>query len=330
MPDIWKGRADPIGPADFKRAAQDLNVSEAVIRAVFEVEAAGKFYRADGTVERRFEPHKFPVMHWPKLAFDPKGKAAWRASLAVKQADRERMFKTAYALDPGAALAAASWGAPQIMGSNAVAAGYRTAAAMVSDMADRSTAHLEAFAAFVKSQGLGAKLRAHDWRGFAARYNGDGKADDYARKIEAAYQRISGKASAVVLRLGSEGDGVRELQRALGIGVDGGFGPATEKAVKAFQQNHGLTPEGIVGDKTWDAIRRTKPQIQPPAQKTDADLTARVVQISGALTAGSGAVAAIGDALPDTAVNVLVIGAVAAGLLALGAWLFLKLRERVR
>lgn len=325
----WKGRADPLGPADFKRAAQDLNVSDAVIRAVFEVEASGKFYRDDGTVERRFEPHKFPVMHWPALGFAPGRKAAWRASLAIKQADRERMFTKAYAIDKEATAKATSWGAPQIMGSNAGAAGYRTALAMVGDMADRSAAHVEAFAAFVKAEGLVPKLRAHDWRGFAARYNGNGKADEYGRKIEAAYQRISGKSSAVVLRLGSEGAGVRELQRALRIKVDGGFGPATEKAVKAFQTNHGLKADGVVGDKTWDAIRRGRPEVKPPAQKTDADVTARVAAISGALTAGSGAVAAVGDALPDTAVTILVIGAVAAALLALGAWLYLKARERV-
>lgn len=324
----WKGRADPLGPADFKRAAQDLNVSEAVIRAVFEVEASGKFYRDDGTVERRFEPHKFPVIHWPALGFSPGRKAAWRASMAIKQADRERMFAKAYVIDQERAAHATSWGAPQIMGSNAGAAGYRSALAMVSDMADRSAAHIEAFAAFVKSEGLVTLLRAHDWRTFAARYNGDGKADEYARKIEAAYQRVSGKASAVVLRLGSEGDGVRELQRALGIDPDGGFGPATQAAVMAFQTNHGLKADGVVGDKTWDAIRRGRPEVKPPAQKTDADITARVAAISGALTAGSGAVAAVGDALPDTAVTILVIGAVAAGLLALGAWLFLKARER--
>lgn len=217
------------------------------------------------------------------------------------------MFKTAYALDPDAALAATSWGAPQILGSNAQAAGYRTAADMVGEMADRSAAHLQAFAAFVKTEGLASSLRAHDWRGFAARYNGTGKAEEYGRKIEAAYQRIGGKASAVVLRIGSEGDGVHELQRALGIGVDGGFGPATERAVKAFQANHGLTADGIVGDKTWDAIRRTQPKVQPPAQKTDADIAARVIQVSGAVTAGSGAVAAIGDALRETPQGMVIV-----------------------
>jgi peptidoglycan hydrolase-like protein with peptidoglycan-binding domain len=33
--------------------------------------------------------------------------------------------------------------------------------------------------------------------------------------------------------------------------VDGIFGPKTEAAVKAFQKNQGLSPDGIVGEITW-------------------------------------------------------------------------------
>ena len=60
-----------------------------------------------------------------------------------------------------------------------------------------------------------------------------------------------------VLRPGSSGQAVRELQQALkGLGydpgaVDGHFGPRTESAVKAFQKAQGLTVDGIVGDITW-------------------------------------------------------------------------------
>ena len=34
-------------------------------------------------------------------------------------------------------------------------------------------------------------------------------------------------------------------------GVDGDFGSGTEKAVKNFQKEHGLTADGIVGKDTW-------------------------------------------------------------------------------
>lgn len=48
---------------------------------------------------------------------------------------------------------------------------------------------------------------------------------------------------------------VRVLQQRLGIApVDGQFGGQTEAAVMAFQRQHGLEVDGIVGDKTWAAL----------------------------------------------------------------------------
>ena len=40
----------------------------------------------------------------------------------------------------------------------------------------------------------------------------------------------------MVLRKGSRGNEVKELQEFLGIGADGVFGPGTEAAVKAWQR----------------------------------------------------------------------------------------------
>ena len=63
--------------------------------------------------------------------------------------------------------------------------------------------------------------------------------------------------SEPVLRRGSTGEAVRELQQALkGLGydagpVDGQFGARTEDAVKAFQTAQGITADGVVGDVTW-------------------------------------------------------------------------------
>ena len=43
----------------------------------------------------------------------------------------------------------------------------------------------------------------------------------------------------------------------LGIcGIDGDFGQATEKAVKAFQKAHNLTQDGVVGKNTWAALEQ--------------------------------------------------------------------------
>lgn len=58
----------------------------------------------------------------------------------------------------------------------------------------------------------------------------------------------------VTLRVGSRGGAVKELQSLLKIPVDGIFGKDTKEAVIKFQSNSGLTPDGIVGTKTWNAL----------------------------------------------------------------------------
>lgn len=54
----------------------------------------------------------------------------------------------------------------------------------------------------------------------------------------------------VTVRVGSNNDTVKAVQKALGLTADGKFGPGTEKAVKAWQTAHGLTADGIVGPAT--------------------------------------------------------------------------------
>lgn len=53
------------------------------------------------------------------------------------------------------------------------------------------------------------------------------------------------------MRRGDSGDAVRQLQGALGLVVDGQFGPRTEAAVRQWQRDHGLVPDGIVGPRSW-------------------------------------------------------------------------------
>ena len=53
------------------------------------------------------------------------------------------------------------------------------------------------------------------------------------------------------LRLGSRGEMVRQVQRALHLLDDGIYGPITRDAVIAFQEQHRLIPDGIVGPATF-------------------------------------------------------------------------------
>jgi len=54
------------------------------------------------------------------------------------------------------------------------------------------------------------------------------------------------------IKPGDKGESVKTIQKALGLAADGDYGPATKKAVIAFQDNHdNLDSNGIVGPKTW-------------------------------------------------------------------------------
>jgi N-acetyl-anhydromuramyl-L-alanine amidase AmpD len=65
----------------------------------------------------------------------------------------------------------------------------------------------------------------------------------------------SDAAGNPTLRRGNTGPDVARLQTALRIDpADGNFGPNTEAIVRAFQLQKQLTPDGIVGPKTWAAI----------------------------------------------------------------------------
>jgi hypothetical protein len=58
----------------------------------------------------------------------------------------------------------------------------------------------------------------------------------------------------MLLKVGSRGKEVKELQEFLEIGADGIFGKGTESSVKKWQSENGLVADGIVGPATWDAM----------------------------------------------------------------------------
>lgn len=71
------------------------------------------------------------------------------------------------------------------------------------------------------------------------------------------------------IRVGSTGQAVTAWQRAIGVSVDGVFGPRTELATKQWQQRHGLIADGIVGPKTWATVREEAPTLKPLVRGID-------------------------------------------------------------
>lgn len=100
------------------------------------------------------------------------------------------------------------------------------------------------------------------------------------------------------LRKGDSGDEVKQLQQNLiklgyncgAAGADGIFGNATEKAVKAFQKDNGLTEDALAGEKTQNQIKNllqkkssVKYYIQAGAYgtKENADVMVKVLKKKG-------------------------------------------------
>lgn len=183
--------------ADFARAAKELNVEVAAIRAVAEVEAAGQGFLSDGRPAVLYEAHIFHkhTKGAHATAKDRRGVSLsspkWNRSLygAIGAAQHNRI-EDAAKLNWDAAHKAASWGTFQILGENHVAAGHDTIKSFVDAMHAGAGAHLDAFVSFIKANKLEGALRAKNWASFARGYNGPGYAQNaYDKKMAQAYAK---------------------------------------------------------------------------------------------------------------------------------------------
>lgn len=182
---------------DFARAARALSVDIPTVRAVAEVEAAGRGFLPDGRPSILYEAHVFgrltnhrhgdrdrlgralSARAWDRSLYGPAG--AWQ---------HDGRLLPAADLDWEAAHRAASWGAFQILGTNHVMVGYATIHGFVSAMQSGASAHLDTFVTFVKANRLDGPLQRREWAVFARGYNGSGfAANQYDIKLAAAYRK---------------------------------------------------------------------------------------------------------------------------------------------
>jgi hypothetical protein len=183
---------------DFARAAKELNVEEAAVRAVAEVEAAGQGFIYDGRPAILYEAHIFHKETGGKYAGekDRRGVAlsssSWNQKLyGATGAAQHNRYEDARKLDADAANKACSWGTFQILGQNYKQCGFDSSQAFVDAMwTGGAGAHLDAFVAFVKANKLDGALRAKNWAAFARGYNGPSYAvNKYDVKMASAYAR---------------------------------------------------------------------------------------------------------------------------------------------
>ena len=76
-----------------------------------------------------------------------------------------------------------------------------------------------------------------------------------APSVATSTPSTSTASATPTLKVGSRGEAVKTLQRALGgLAVDGVFGTRTGLAVQAFQRSVHLTPTGVADAAVWHAL----------------------------------------------------------------------------
>jgi peptidoglycan hydrolase-like protein with peptidoglycan-binding domain len=97
----------------------------------------------------------------------------------------------------------------------------------------------------------------------------------YAASGASALNRSLVTYSGMALRTGSAGPAVTAVQRAVGTGADGGFGPQTAATVRKFQAAHRLSTNGLVDVPTWRALLKATAHQAAPKPATKAAPKAR-------------------------------------------------------
>jgi hypothetical protein len=318
IPSEFRGRARRLEALDIAKSARDLGVEEDVLRAVLEVESRGSGFDRSGRPAVLFEPHVF----WRELSGARRTQAE-RQGLAYRSwgmkpypRDSYPRLERAIEIDREAALRSASWGLPQLMGFNHLAAGYPSAAAMVAAFCEDEERHLAAMIQFIKSRGLDRALQDKDWAAFARAYNGASYAKNaYDKRLAAAYRRWRAKPDIVFdlklaeleqARADKETEDVRIEQmgatfadrariqsvqeRLIALGyhmvgkADGIMGPRTVGAIAAFEQANDIQVNGKITPHLIERLETAAPLEIPPARAEGTPEGSRIV--SGATDTG--------------------------------------------
>ncbi|MBP1806452.1 N-acetylmuramidase family protein [Rubellimicrobium aerolatum] len=187
----FAGAARRLDDIDIPRIGHRLDLEEDLIHAVLDVEAPGSGFDAQGRPRMLFEPHIFWRLLGPGAARDE----AVRQGLAYPKWGTRPYPKDSYPrllaaqrISSSAALRSASWGRGQILGDNAISAGFASVEDMVAAMMEDEEHHVEAMVGFIAAKGIDDELRARDWAGFARVYNGAGyRANAYHTRLAKAY-----------------------------------------------------------------------------------------------------------------------------------------------
>ena len=181
--------------SDYEKAAKDLGVDVASVKAVVEVESRGEGFLDSGEPVILFERHVFNrrlrnkgivVRDQPDIVNPTAG--GYKGGVA-EHARLQRAVK----IDRDAALESASWGLFQIMGYHWESLGYGSLQKFINAMYKDEGAHLAAFVKFIKvNRNIHKALKAKDWAAFARGYNGPAYTiNRYDERLARAYIKHS-------------------------------------------------------------------------------------------------------------------------------------------
>jgi len=239
-----------LSESGLQQASASLGVGLPELWAVMTVETRGCGFFPDKQPVILFERHWFRKLtngRFDSVAPDLSNRIPGGYG---KMSEQHERLARAVQLDRQAAFSSTSWGLGQVMGFNAVKVGYPDVEAMVHEMYQSEDAQFQSMINFIANGNLAPHLREGKWRDFAYHYNGpDFQKNKYDVKLEQAHARYAIGPLPNLL--------VRAAQLYLGYkgylagGVDGWYGPNTQKALIAFQKANGLGATGQLDQATF-------------------------------------------------------------------------------
>lgn len=190
----FHGAARRLDDIDLPKLGALIGVGEDELHAFLDVETRGHGFDEIGRPLILFEPHIFY-----KLLSGTELNQAVREGLAYKNYGAKPYPRDSYPrliaackINPAAAMMATSWGLGQVLGANHKAAGWATIDEFVEAMLADEENHLRASVNFILNKGLADELRAHNWAGFAAGYNGSSyRRNRYDEKMAESFAKWS-------------------------------------------------------------------------------------------------------------------------------------------
>jgi hypothetical protein len=183
-----------ISETDILNAAALLTCEPACVKAVIEVESAGKGFLPSGRPTILFESRQFSIRtrglynaSHPTISTRTFDQTLYKGG----EAEYVRLSE-ALLLNKLAALQSCSWGLFQLMGFNYRTCGFQVLDQFIKAMYESESRHLEALIMFLQGNSLDRPLREHRWKDFARGYNGPNYAvSRYDLRLAAAFLKFS-------------------------------------------------------------------------------------------------------------------------------------------